>query len=119
MNSAVLGTETGVYVLSGNEPESVGLADQRISAIHAWQNPDGKTVILAGSYGNGLFRSEDGGTSWAPVSDGLTAPAFRTIVPDPLNPGAILSGTEPGRIFRSRDGGVGWQELEGIRALDG
>jgi photosystem II stability/assembly factor-like uncharacterized protein len=49
----------------------------------------------------------------------LSAPAFRTIVPDPVEPGAILCGTEPGRIYRSRDGGRSWQELAGIRALPG
>lgn len=119
MVTAVLGTETGVVRLQHGELQQLGLADQRISAVHAWQSPAGATVILAGSYGNGLFRSEDGGVKWTPVSDGLTAPAFRTIGPDPLSPGAILCGTEPARIFRSHDGGLRWHELDGIRALDG
>jgi photosystem II stability/assembly factor-like uncharacterized protein len=66
-----------------------------------------------------LFRSDDGGAHWAPIADGLTAPAFRAIVPDPLEPGAILCGTEPARIFRSRDGGLSWQELAGILRLAG
>jgi photosystem II stability/assembly factor-like uncharacterized protein len=118
MVSAMLGTETGVYRLSGGEVESLGLADQRISAIHAWQNGGG-TTILAGSYGNGLFRSEDGGATWSSVTDGLTAPAFRTIGPDPLEANSILCGTEPARLFRSDDGGQSWTELDGIRALPG
>src|SRR5207237_9157256 len=48
---------------------------------------------------------------------GLTAPAARTIAPDPLNPGARLCGTEPGRLFRSVDDGLTWAELAGIRAI--
>jgi photosystem II stability/assembly factor-like uncharacterized protein len=119
MVSAVLGTDAGVYRLRDGRLEPLGLADQRISAIHAWQAPEGNTAILAGSYGNGLFRSEDDGQHWAPANEGLTAPAFRTIVIDPLDAGAILCGTEPARIFRSRDGGRSWQELAGIRALAG
>ena len=119
MVSAVLGTDTGVYRLRGGELSALGLADQRISAIHAWSNPDGTLAILAGSYGNGLFRSEDGGGHWSPVREGLTAPAFRTIVPDPLDSGAILCGTEPARLFRSRDGGRSWHELDAIAALPG
>ncbi|MGH2560201.1 MAG: hypothetical protein ACRDJH_14155 [Thermomicrobiales bacterium] len=119
MVSAVLGTDAGVYHLRGGELESLGLADQRISAIHAWQTPDGTTTILAGSYGNGLFRGEDSGANWTRVSDGLTAPAFRTIAPDPLDAAAILCGTEPARIFRSQDGGRSWRELDAIRALLG
>lgn len=121
MANAILGTRTGVYrIASGrDEPELLGLADQRISAVHAWQKLDGTTTILAGSYGDGLFRTEDDGASWTAMGDGLTAPAFRTIVPDPTEPGAILCGTEPGRIFRGRDGGAIWQELDGVRALPG
>lgn len=116
MVSAVLGTNSGVYRLRG-ELEPLGLTDQRISAIYAWQNSNGTTTILAGSYGNGLFRSEDGGARWAPVGDGLTAPAFRTIGPDPLDGNAILCGAEPARIFRSHDGGLSWRELDAIRTL--
>ena len=111
-----VGTAAGVlHIGTGAEP--LGLSDQRISAIHAFRDRRGDVVILAGSYGNGLFRSVDGGRTWAPVTDGLTAPAARTIGPDPLDPGAMLCGTEPARLFRSGDEGLTWSELDGIRAL--
>jgi photosystem II stability/assembly factor-like uncharacterized protein len=119
MVSAVLGTRAGVYRLDGSSLAPLGLTDQDVSAIHALSNPAGSLIVLAGSYGNGLFRSDDGGDHWTSAGEGLTAPAFRTIVPDPLDAGAILCGTEPGRIFRSRDRGVSWQELAGIRDLPG
>jgi hypothetical protein len=119
MMNVVLGTAAGVYRLRDGDLEPLGLADQRISAIHAWNNANGGTVILAGSYGNGLFRSEDDGRNWTVITVGLTAHAFRTIVPDPLNSGAILAGTEPARVFRSQDGGLIWSELDGIRSLSG
>jgi photosystem II stability/assembly factor-like uncharacterized protein len=115
--NVVLGTVAGVYRLHDSVLEPLGLADQRISAIHAWQNSVGGTTILAGSYGNGLFRSEDEGRNWSVNTVGLTAHAFRTIVPDPLDSAAILAGTEPGQIFRSQGGGQSWRELDGIRAL--
>lgn len=119
MDNAVLGTRTGAFRLEGSSLTPLGLDEQDVSAIHAITNADGSLTVLAGSYGNGLFRSEDGGKHWQPANDGLTAPAFRTIMPDPLNDGAILCGTEPGRIFRSHDGGVSWQELDGIRSIPG
>jgi hypothetical protein len=118
MFSAMLGTRSGVYRLDSGHLEPLGLTDQRISAIHAWPDQDGPTV-LAGSYGNGLFRGTDGGKHWTAVEAGLTAPAFRTITPDPFEAGAILAGTEPARLYRSNDGGQSWRELEGIRALTG
>ena len=111
-----VGTAAGVlHIGTGAEP--LGLSDQRISAIHAFHDRKGDVVILAGSYGNGLFRTADGGRTWAAVTDGLTAPAARTIGPDPLDPGALLCGTEPARLYRSGDEGLTWSELDGIRAL--
>jgi photosystem II stability/assembly factor-like uncharacterized protein len=66
-----------------------------------------------------MFRSEDGGRTWAPANGGLTASAFRCTGPDPLISNAIIAGTEPARIFRSQDGGRGWQELAGITRIPG
>lgn len=117
MVTALLGTDTGVYRLDGHGITSLGLPEHRISAVHAWRSDAGATIILAGTYGDGQFRSEDGGAHWHAAPDGLTAPAIRTIIPDPTTKGAILCGTEPARIFRSRDGGRMWQNLAGIENL--
>ena len=116
MFETYLGTESGVVLVDGRA-EPLGLTDQRISAIHAFHDQKGNVVILAGSYGNGLFRSADRGRSWAPITDGMTAPAARTIAADPLVPGALICGTEPARLFRSADKGLTWMELQGVRAI--
>ena len=118
MFDTYIGTTTGVYRLRDATVEPLGLDAERIWAIHAWRD-HGRSTILAGSYGNGLYRSEDGGSTWSSANEGLTASAFRCIAPDPLYPGAILAGTEPARIFRSRDGGRTWQELAGITRIEG
>lgn len=113
-----VGTEAGV-VHAGGGARQLGLADHRISAIHAFRGAGGDLVILAGTYGEGMFRSTDEGAGWTPVNDGLWAPAARTIGPDPLLPGALLCGTEPGRLFRSLDEGISWSELGGIEEIPG
>lgn len=118
MFNTYIGTTNGVYQLSRGDLQPLGLEGERIWAIHAWHDGD-TDVVLAGSYGNGMFRSTDGGQNWSPANDGLTASAFRTIAPDPHRPGAILAGTEPGRIYRSEDGGLSWSELSGVLALEG
>ena len=112
------GTTAGVLRIA-DRVESLGLSDHRISAIHSFRDSGGDVVVLAGSYGEGLFRSGDGGRTWTPISDGLTAPAARTIVPDPFQEGALVCGTEPARLFRSVDDGLTWVELDGILALTG
>ena len=113
-----IGTTNGVHRLHEDGLEPLGLEGEVISAIHAWR-VDGTTRLLAGSYGNGLYRSGDATGSWEPVQAGLTARAFRFFGPDPANVGALLAGTEPARIFRSTDDGLSWQELEGFTALPG
>lgn len=118
MFDTYLGTTDGDYRLTDSALEPLGLASERVWAIHAWRSDEG-VAILAGSYGQGMYRSRDTGRTWAPANEGLTAAAFRCIGPDPLDPGAILAGTEPARLFRSRDGGRTWHELSGITRIAG
>src|SRR4051794_33916352 len=99
-----IGTTGGAFRLRDGALEPLGLEAERVSAIHAWHDGEAATV-LAGTYGNGLFRSADGGRTWSRAQDGLTASAFRFLMPDPGHPGALLAGTEPARVFRSEDGG--------------
>lgn len=70
MVSAVLGTRAGIFRLEGSVLTPLGLAEQDVSAIHALANSDGTLILLAGSYGNGLFRSQDGGNHWHPRTKG-------------------------------------------------
>src|SRR3954469_24627959 len=118
MFDTYIGTTSGVHRLHDGVAEPLGLDAERVWALHAWREGDAVT-ILAGSYGNGLYRSADGGATWEPANTGLTASAFRCIAPDPLRPGALLAGTEPARLYRSEDGGRQWQELDGIPKIAG
>jgi BNR/Asp-box repeat len=113
-----IGTTNGIHRLSDGVLASLGLESQRITAVHA-SIAEGTTVVLAGSYGDGLYRSTDGGRTWSRVEAGLTAPAFRFLGPDPVHPGGLLAGTEPARLFRSADSGQTWKELEAIGQLPG
>ncbi len=118
MFDSYIGTTSGMHRLSDGVLTSLGLESERITAVHAWTT-EGTTVVLAGSYGNGLYRSADGGRTWSRVAAGLTAPAFRFLGRDPVDPGRLLAGTEPARLFRSADGGQTWEELEAIGQLPG
>jgi len=78
-----------------------------VTALHASDD-----ALLAGTYGDGLFRSADGGRTWERIEAGLTASTFRFV-------SAELAGTEPARVYRSSDGGQSWEELEGITRIPG
>ncbi len=116
-----LGSNSGVYRLEDGELTFLGLDGMLFWAIHAFnrtpENHAENDIILAGSYGDGLFRSDNGGTTWTHIEDGLTASAFRSFLVDPTDASSILCGTEPGRAFRSSDDGLRWQELMGFTAL--
>jgi photosystem II stability/assembly factor-like uncharacterized protein len=107
-----IGTSSGIHVLRDGALEPHGCEGQDVTAVHA----AGDTV-LAGSYENGMYRSEDGGGSWSRVEAGLTASTIRCLEPE--RGGGLLAGTEPARIFRSTDGGASWSELDGITRIEG
>src|SRR5215207_8835104 len=69
--------------------------------------------VLVGTQGDGLYMSEDAGTSWIraelPESDVLSVAISRA-------DGALYAGTEPSRLFVSRDGGR-WTELEALQEI--
>ena len=113
-----IGAGSGVYRLDQDGLAPLGLEGQRVWAIHAFSNGNGHDTVLAGTYGDGIFRSTDSGQSWQPANDGLTATALRTIQPDPTQAGALICGAEPARAFRRTDGGQSWDELSAITEID-
>ena len=85
-------------------------------------------VWYAGTSPQGLFRSEDGGATWAPVSgfndhpmlakwtggeqDGTPdGPKLHSILVDPRDARHLYIGMSSGGVFESRDQGGGWQPL--------
>jgi photosystem II stability/assembly factor-like uncharacterized protein len=107
MTKVYLGTTSGVVSLSDSVLEPLGLKGMDVTALHASND-----ALLAGTYGDGLWRSEDRGQSWNRVDEGLSASTFRFV-------DAELAGTEPARLFRSGDGGRSWAELEGVARIPG
>lgn len=119
MNTAFIGSRSGVYRLTEDGPVYLGLDGERISAIHTLPLGNSSCRIIAGSYESGMFRSDDAGKTWQEVTNGFSLSCVRWLGPDPLNNGSILAGTEPGRIFRSDDHGEKWEELSSIRKIPG
>jgi photosystem II stability/assembly factor-like uncharacterized protein len=107
MVDAFLGTTSGVFRLHAGALEASGLDRRSVTALHASDD-----TLLAGTYGDGLFRSADGGRSWERIDAGLSASTFRFLTAD-------LAGTEPARVYRSSDGGRSWEEVEGITRIPG
>lgn len=94
-------------------------------------------VWYAGTSPQGLFRSEDGGVSWAPVvgfndspqyrqwmggpQDGTpNGPKLHSIIVDPRDPAHLYLGMSSGGVHESLDGGRSWAPLvDGLEVVDG
>lgn len=91
----------------------------------------------AGTSPQGLFRSEDGGGSWAPlpavnddpqfrewmgtVQDGTPdGPKLHSIIVDPRDPSHLYFGMSGGGVHESHDAGRSWHTLvEGMQVVEG
>jgi photosystem II stability/assembly factor-like uncharacterized protein len=79
-------------------------------------------VLWCGTVGGGLFRSEDGGASWALVrglwdhpkrkewfGGGADLPGIHSICVDPRRAGRVLVGVSSGGCWETTDGGATWE----------
>ncbi len=81
-------------------------------------DPSQPGVVYAGTQGNGVLRSDDGGSSWRPA--GLAGTIVKSVAVSQSEPGTVYAGSKSTpRIFVSRDGGGAWSELEGFRRVKG
>lgn len=83
-------------------------------------HPTVPNTMWVGSVGGGVWRTDNGGQSWAPVDDLMANLAVTCMVMDPTNPRIIYAGTGEGfsnvdairgaGIFRTTDG-ILWSQL--------
>ena len=84
-------------------------------------NPTNPNVMWAAGVGGGIWKSTNGGASWAPKGDLLQNIAVSTLIQDPRNADILYAGTGEGffngdairgaGIFKSIDGGETWNQL--------
>jgi photosystem II stability/assembly factor-like uncharacterized protein len=91
--------------LQGKSPESLAV------------DPRNPIRVYCGTWGNGLWRSEDAGQSWNPVGPGIVHAEITAVAVSPAEPGVVYAGTEPSAVFRSENGGETWNELSGLQSL--
>ncbi len=115
-----LGSEHGVFV-SGDGADSWTRREATPAGLQVWSlwlAPGRPEVILAGTCPSRLFRSEDGGRSWAEAGVRMEQHCPRImntrvtcIAADPAEPDVLWAGVEIDGIYHSRDGGRSWRPL--------
>ncbi|MPZ71512.1 MAG: hypothetical protein GEU71_18630, partial [Actinobacteria bacterium] len=74
-------------------------------------------VALAGSQGDGVWRSDDAGVSWH--ASGLSGQIVKSLSFCAAEPNVVYAGTKPPLVYRSEDAGRTWRELESFRRIRG
>ncbi|MGH7725781.1 MAG: hypothetical protein ACREOU_10195 [Candidatus Eiseniibacteriota bacterium] len=97
-------------------------ASGRVSAI-AVDPRNAQVAYLAGAQG-GVWKTTDGGTSWAPLTDGLSSLSSGALALDPANPDVVYYATGEQHysidsfygdgVFRSNNGGADWFKVASI-----
>ena len=100
---------------SGNWSVETVLDDQGACCLAA--DPHNRQVVYAGTNGSGVYRSGDGGQTWATL--GPAGHIVKALAVSPHDPDVIYAGTKPALLFVSRDGGQSWHELTAFRRIRG
>src|SRR4030042_19286 len=71
-------------------------------------DPSNPKVLYAGTWGSGVFKSQDGGQSWQPANHNLDNFYINSLAIDPTHPSTIYAGTYKNQVYKSKDGGNTW-----------
>ncbi len=71
-------------------------------------SPSDPNVLYAATWGNGVFKSLDGGLSWRKTSVGLGDLMINSLAIDPQNPKIIYAGTYNDEIYKTTNAGETW-----------
>lgn len=77
---------------------------------HVWTlafDPANSATMYAGTSGAGVFKSGDGGVSWAAASSGVRASSANVVLVDPAAPTTLYAATLDG-VAKSLDAGASW-----------
>lgn len=80
-------------------------------------NPLRPEVVYCGTFGHGLWRSDDAGETWQHVDGGMFSDQVMAVAFSRVDPGVVWVGTEPSALFFSEDGGRTWHERTALRQI--
>jgi photosystem II stability/assembly factor-like uncharacterized protein len=74
-------------------------------------HPTNADIAWAATAGGGVFRTDNGGTTWTSVSSGLTDKQVMGLAINPKTPEVLYAGTVNKGVFKTLDGGATWRAV--------
>ena len=109
-NNTLTFTELGPQNAINTSTWSSALA--RLTSL-AFANEDNFDHIIGGSPTGGVWKTTDGGNSWAPIFDNQTTMNVYSVEISHANSQHYFVGTLGGGIYKSTDGGTSWVKTSG------
>ncbi|HEX2979599.1 MAG TPA: TIR domain-containing protein [Anaerolineaceae bacterium] len=106
------GGQNWQFVNAGLPEDSDGQAHVYSVAV----DPLSPLTLYAGTgspsgMGQGVYKSLDGGQTWAPSNQGMIDYGIPSLAIDPLQPQTVYAAASPAKLFKSQDGGATWTPL--------
>ena len=84
---------------------------QSAPAVSIEFDPNDPTVVYAGLFGDGVYRSDDAGLTWARFSAGLRNANVWEVAPDPTTLGHVYAATWGAGVFVTTNSGERWTAM--------
>ncbi len=117
-----IGQQIGQFAINYGEKRLACSGRVSALALHPQFDGTGNRTVYLGAAQGGVWRSDDGGETWRPLTDNAPSLVIGSIAIDPTNPNVIWAGTGDNGEFgsyygagllKTTDGGTNWQVITG------
>jgi photosystem II stability/assembly factor-like uncharacterized protein len=124
MTTIMVGIQNSILVLDSSNGfkihESLKGTDPQSIAFDPL-NPD---RAYCGTFGNGLWKTDDGGPTWSNIGKDIISSSYvMSVAVSSLNPNSgnkfniVYAGTEPSALYISNNGGDSWEKMGSLNKL--
>ncbi len=108
------GTGRGLFVsrdAGANWQAVAALEGQSVRSVFLPSQASSAGLVLVGTFGGGVYISEDRGQTWRAGKSGLKDLNVRAVAADPDVPQLFYAATSTSGFYRSKDGGQSWAAI--------